>query len=387
MTDWEGKHFVFLIGYITQFGGAERQALLLANMLRETTGARVSFLGWSMGPGLMTDKLTEAGIPVHTHPLDWGHRLTWRRTRIAKSVRLIGFTRFVRREVKPDFLLPYVGENSKVAGLIWRRVGARYTWWNQRDEGREIHGSRLEHRLLRTLPDVVSNSWEGKHFLMEKFGLADERVRVINNAIPLPAAADGSAWRSRLGIGSDDRLLLMTANLTKYKDHDTLLRAFALARSQASGNRLHLVLAGRPDERAVHLKALAFDLGLGESLHFLGTVPDMDPLYAAADLIVHSSMLEGCPNAVLEGMSHAKCVVGTDITGLRQALGEEGADGFLAPPQNAAALADRIVNALRSDDLLRASGERNRLRIAKEFSPETLRDSVLAGVTAFSLPA
>jgi glycosyltransferase involved in cell wall biosynthesis len=324
MKSFEGKHFVFLVGYVGQMGGAERQALLLAKLLRDSEGARVSFLAWSKNAGPMTDQLGAAGIPVHLHPLDWGHRLTWRKSKLAKAGRLFGFTRFARNVVKPDFLLPYVGENSKVAGLIWRRAGARYTWWNQRDEGREIHGSRLDRWVLKTVPDVVSNSWEGKDFLKEKFGLPDSRVRVINNAITIPSPADGTGWRARLGLTSDDRLLLMTANLTKYKDHDTLLRAFALARATPGGHRLHLALAGRTDERGTHLKALAFDLGLGASIHFVGAVADMDPLYAAADLVVHSSVTEGCPNAVLEGMAHGKCVVGTDISGLRQALGEEG---------------------------------------------------------------
>lgn len=381
----EGRHFVFLVGYITQLGGAERQALLLARMLRDSCGARVSFLGWSRSPGLMTDKLEEAGIPVHIHPLDWGHRLTWRRAKLAKAARLVGFSRFVRDTVRPDYLLPYVGENSKIAGLIWKRTGARYTWWNQRDEGREIHGTRLESWLLNKVPDVVSNSWEGKDFLMRKFGLPDARVRVINNAVPLPPASDGMAWRKRLGIAEHDRLLLMTANLTRYKDHDTLLRAFAAARGSEGGERLHLALAGRSDERGVHLKAMAFDLGLGGAVHFVGPVAAMDPLYCAADVVVHSSVTEGCPNAVLEGMANGKCVIGTNISGLRQALGGDS-DGFLAPPRDAEALAALIRRATSSEVLRREAGERNRARIAAEFSPEKLLDSVIAGIATFGLP-
>ena len=386
MIATEGKHFVFLVGYIGQMGGAERQALLLAKLLRDTAGARVSFLCWSKNAGPMTDQLDAAGIEVFSHPLDWGHRISWRKSRLAKAGRLVAFTRYARMQVRPDFLLPYVGENSKVAGLIWRGAGARYTWWNQRDEGREIYGSRFERWLLKTLPDVVSNSWEGKKFLIEKFGLHDDRVRVLNNAIPLPSPADRTGWRQRLGIRDTERLLLMTANLTRYKDHDTLLRAFAIAQKSPGGDCLHLALAGRQDERGVHLKALAFDLGLGDRIHFVGPVAAMDPLYAAADLVVHSSVTEGCPNAVLEGMAHGKCVVGTDISGMRQAIGEEGAENFLAAPHDAEALAARILEAVASDATLRSAGKKNRARIASEFSPERLRDSVLAGIRTFALP-
>src|SRR4051812_10371562 len=84
-----GKHFVFLIGSISQFGGAERQALLLAKMLRDEVGANVSFLAWIHSPGIMTDHLAAEGIHVHVHPLDWQHRLTWKKSPVAKGARLV----------------------------------------------------------------------------------------------------------------------------------------------------------------------------------------------------------------------------------------------------------------------------------------------------------
>jgi len=381
---FEGRHFVFLIGSITQLGGAERQALILAKMLREKIGARVSFLAWIKSPGPMTDRLAEADIPVYVYPLDWEHRLTWRKSPFPKGVRLAGFARYVRDTVRPDFLLPYVGVNSKVAGLVWRLARARYTWWNQRDEGRHLYGSRLDRWILDHVPDVVSNSWEGRDFLVEKCGVAFDRVRILNNAVILPEPTHGSAWRARLGLSETDKLALMAANLTVYKDHDTLLRAFSHALN-ASRPPYHLALAGRLDETASRLKATAFDLGLGGRVHFVGPVADMDPLFAAADLVVHSSRTEGCPNAVLEGMANSKCVVGTDIGGLRQALGEDQSAHFLAPPGNAEALAALITEAFESPDQRRKAGIANRARIENEFSPGQLLQNVLMGIHAHAL--
>jgi glycosyltransferase involved in cell wall biosynthesis len=376
------RHFVFLIGHITQFGGAERQALILAKMLRDQVGANVSFLAWSKKPGLMTDALESAGIPVHIHPLDWKTATGWRYSRVARFARLAGFVRYTKNEVWPDYLLPYVGENSKIAGLIWRKTGARYTWWNQRDEGRAIGGSSFEKRLLRKMPDIVSNSWEGRDFLVSALEVPRDRIRVINNAVDLPPnSVDRNEWRSHLALGEGDKLALMVANLTRYKDHETLLHAFALARSQsANGDRYKLALAGRLDATTRHLKALAFDLGLGASLHFLGPVADMDPLYAASDVVIHSSMKEGCPNAVLEGMAHGKCVVGTDISGLRQALGEDVAKSTLAPPRDSNRLAELIVRYLESDSDRVAAGVKNRRRIEAEFNPDKLLAAVLDGI-------
>jgi glycosyltransferase involved in cell wall biosynthesis len=384
MKSFKGKHFVFLTGYIGQLGGAERQALILAQLLRDEIGANVSFLGWSLKPGLMTDLLNAAGIPIHIYPLAWGDRN--RNSRVSKIHRLAKFALFTRNRVKPDYLLPYIGENSKIAGLIWRASGARYAWWNQRDEGREIYGSKLERWLVRKIPDVVSNSWAGRDFLVETLGVPFDRVRVINNAVNLPPQTDGSAWRTRLGLGADDRLAVMVANLTRYKDHESLLRAFALVRRRAPFSaRYHLALAGRPEETEQYLKALAFDLGLGGCVHFLGAVSNVGELYDASDLVVHSSVKEGCPNAVLEGMAHGRCVVGTDISGLRQALGDDSREQFLAPEQNAEQLAEKIIRWLADDDGRIAAGRLNRRRIQTEFSPNRLLASVLEGIAEHSM--
>jgi glycosyltransferase involved in cell wall biosynthesis len=235
--------------------------------------------------------------------------------------------------------------------------------------------------LLRNVPDVVSNSFEGRDFLVGKLGVPSDRVRVINNAVIIPPPADGTGWRTRLGLAAGDRLVIMVANLTRYKDHETLMRAFAIAKGQSTDSRrLLLMLAGRPEETALRLKALAFDLGLGDFVHFAGAVSEIDSLYAAANLVVHSSVTEGCPNAVLEAMAHGKCVVGTDISGLRQALGDDARESFLAPPGNAERLAELIVRWLDADQERDAAGRRNRDRIVAEFSPDRLLDAVLNGI-------
>jgi len=379
-SEFENKNFVFVLGQLSKFGGAERQALILSKHLRDHVGAKVSFLAWNAPSGMLGELLDSAGMTVRVFKLGWGHG-----NRGAKVMGLARLAKYLRTEIRPDYLLPYVSEASKIIGSVWKLTGTRYTWWNQRDEGREVHGSRLERYLLRTLPDVVSNSWEGRDFLTRKFNLPATRVRVINNAILIPESTDGRFWRSRLGIGDADWLCVMVANLTDHKDHVTLLKAFASARQQlASTRKLHLALAGRFAEKTLELKALAFDLGLAHELHFLGEVRDIDRLYEAADLVIHSSVTEGCPNAALEAMSHAKCVVGTDISGMRQALGENGSDGKLAPAGDSDRLAEIVVRHLVDDDLRKQCGISNKARIQSEFSLDRLTDSVLGGIARYS---
>jgi glycosyltransferase involved in cell wall biosynthesis len=376
-------HFVIFVGELGHLGGAERQALRLAEMLRDEIGARVSFLAWVRFPGPFGDMVDEARFPLHIYPLAWRQQSRLRSSYIAKAFRLLPFARFVREQVSPDFLLPYDTLNTKVAGLIWKRVGSRYTWWNQRDEGRDLRGTFIERHIVATVPDVVSNSWSGRDALVEKFGLSRDRVRIIGNAVPLPPETNGSDWRRKLGVEAADFLLLMVANLTRFKDHDTLLEAFAHLRMHPAGSRCRLALAGRPDDRAAHLEEKAAACGISAHVDFLGEVRDVAPLFAAADMVVHSSVTEGLPNAVLEAMSHGKCVVGTDIPGMRQALGEPRCDDFLVPVRGSRALADKVIEFMQSEQKRIGAGRENRDRIAREFSPAKHLEVVLEGIERF----
>ncbi len=163
----------------------------------------------------------------------------------------------------------------------------------------------------------------------------------------------------------------MVANITAFKDHETLIRAWVKVRNHfPSDQRLVLRLAGhlREQKTVYALKTLGFELGLSATdIEFLGPVEDVNSLILQSSLVVHSSLTEGCPNAVCEAMALGRAVVATDIPGCRQALGPEGIE-WLAAPGDSAALADRIIRMLENPELRTKVGHRNRQRIESEFS-------------------
>lgn len=373
---FRNKHFLFVLGQYTNMGGAERQAIILASELKKLS-INISFLAWG-GNGVINKTLQELGIPCHTLPL------TWNQGKAKQLLSLVNLTKLIRYKIKPDYLLPYIGFNCKVTGLIWKLCNVKFTWWNQRDEGREVFGSSLEKRIMKSVPGIVSNSYEGRDFLIKCFELRPESIAVINNGIPLPQKADRFYWRKRLNLNSDHFLISMVANLTEYKDHLTLLRAFAELRKSDLGTRCHLCLAGSHGATIQAVKSLAFDLRLADCVHLPGAVQNVSDLWSATDLAVHSSIKEGCPNAVLEAMSHSLAVCGTNISGIRQALGENGTS-FLAEPGNYESLADILAKLLQHDSVRQTLGTENRKRIEQNFSPQLLMTTVLNYIKKKSL--
>jgi glycosyltransferase involved in cell wall biosynthesis len=125
--------------------------------------------------------------------------------------------------------------------------------------------------------------------------------------------------RDELGLGTEDRLFLMVAELIPRKRHGDLLQAFAqMPRPQARGVA-HLALAG-DGPLLEQMKALARQLNVAERVHFLGFRRDVPALVRASVATILCSQQEGLPRSVMESLSLQVPVIGTDIRGTRDLL-------------------------------------------------------------------
>ncbi len=316
--------------------------------------------------GLAEDLCRNHRLEYETVPVGWpGHGIRgtlgffWALARLVREL----------RAQRPTVLLPFTPLANTACGLAWRCVGSRLCVWNQRDAGIDLDGywPRL---ALRLAPVVVSNSQHAAEMMRQRFGVPASRIEVIHNGVELPATPEGhSQWRARLRIRPGDFWAAMPANLTAYKDHDTLLHAWAevVSRLRRSGLRAMLALPGRLDAASSHVTSRVLGLGLAEHVAILGPATDIPGLLSCMDLLVFSSKLEGVPNAVLEGMAAGLPVAASDIPGIREAVGTSGFP-FLAHPGDSEALARVIITLAGDGALRRRIGDANRQRIAEEFS-------------------
>lgn len=364
-----GCRLAIVLPGLDGLGGAERQALLLARLAREA-GANVAV--WGPGPaGSVAQRCAELGIAIEQVDL----RLRVRRLRLWLNLR--SFAGRLRRW-GAQWVAPYTTGPNVFAALAWRRAGVRACIWNQRDEGQRLGIRPVDFKAVRQVPVLVSNSSHAAQMLVERMHVEASRVRVVHNGVDLPPPTRPAAeWRADLQVAAEAPVAVMLANLTPRKDHETLLRAWPRVLQRAPHSVL--VLAGAPGESAAACRELAAGLGVAGQVRFPGAVSDVSGLLGAATLGVFSSRLEGCPNGVLECMAAGLAVAGTDIPGLREALGEEAAP-FLAPAGDSGALADRIVALLADPELRVREGGRNRARIAQEFSPARMAQGTLAAL-------
>ena len=151
---------------------------------------------------------------------------------------------------------------------------------------------------------------------------------------------DRAAYFAQFGytVHEGDVIAGIAARLDPVKDIPTLIRAVALA--QKACPQLRLAIAGDGKERK-KLEALTKELGLTDSVFFLGWVNDLDSFYGALDINTLSSLSEAFPYALPEGARMHCATIATAVGGVPYII-EPGVTGLLTQPRDYEAFAQHI---------------------------------------------
>jgi glycosyltransferase involved in cell wall biosynthesis len=124
-----------------------------------------------------------------------------------------------------------------------------------------------------------------------------------------------------------------------------------------------------PEDQTGRLRTLRDELGLGDAVHFVGSVGDDELLnyYAAADVFVLPSSSEAQGIVALEAMASGLPVVATAVGGLLGTI-EDGETGFLVPSAEVEPLVERLVQVLREGKLRARIKAEARAVVEREFS-------------------
>jgi glycosyltransferase involved in cell wall biosynthesis len=218
-----------------------------------------------------------------------------------------------------------------------------------RDALRRLIGKRARH-LLSSM--VRPNPWDKticvsnavREALIQDYRFPPERTLTIHNGVSLsefaPSGTDGIAVRNRLGLRSDEFVLVCAARLTQHKGIDILLRA--IARVLREGVPCKCILLGDGPLREQLLEQ-ARELGLLGHVFFEGFQKDVRPYLQASSAFVLTSHTEGGggPLSVLEAMACGLPCIVTGVGGSVEAITDQ-VDGLVVPPASADAVADAI---------------------------------------------
>ena len=352
---------LYLIGFLSDNGGAERFALGLATHL-----PRDRFEPWVCATRgaepLATAALAEAGIPL----IGLGREARWDVHRLGA---LPGIVRRHRFDVLHSHMFgsnlwgTLVGTACRVPVVIaqehtWSYEGAPWRVWL---DGQVI--GRFATRFV-----AVSNADAERMVAIEK--VPARKVTVVPTAyVPQADGARDTDLRAELGLAPDTPLYGSASNLRPQKALEVLLDAHARLLETCPG--AHLVLAGdgvcRPDiERRIR------ELSIADSTHLLGVRTDVDAVIRCLDVAAMSSDFEGMPLFAFECFANATPLVATAVGGLPQII-DDGRTGILVPPRRPDLLAEKI------ELLLRDAALRERLTTAARAKLDGYSLDVIAG--------
>jgi glycosyltransferase involved in cell wall biosynthesis len=194
-------------------------------------------------------------------------------------------------------------------------------------------------------------------------------------------------YRTMLGLG-EAPVLGVVARPAPEKGFDALCAALPQLLQRVPSMRL--LVAGDYPWRSQYESAIGRVMN-GAS-RFVGHTDDIESFYRSCDVICLASRelsVEGSSNAVLEAMAMQRAVVATRVGGITEAL-TDGAEGFLAPPDDPSALAAHLGTLLSSPELRQRMGMAGRATIEARYSARAavgrLADVLLEVGAKFSAP-
>ncbi len=241
---------------------------------------------------------------------------------------------------------------------------------------------------------IVANSAFTAEHIAKTYPQARERIAVIYRGVDFrrfsPGAVDPARvrrLREAWNIPAHEQIVLMPARMSERKGHRVLIEAAALLKARR--DNVAIVFAGDSGKSSGYtrdLDKMIGKAGLVGMIHRVGHCDDMPAAYLAASVVtVPSSEPESFGRVAVEAQAMGTPVVVSDIGGLRETslvpphVALVRRTGWQVPPNNPAALADALLEALSLGAAARdALGARARAFVQANFSLNRMCEETLA---------
>ena len=236
----------------------------------------------------------------------------------------------------------------------------------------------VEHAVIEAVDRLIAQCPSERDELVNDYGADPERVVIIPSGVnierfrPVPQAEA----RRRIGLDSDELVVVYVGRMLPRKDVRNVIRAMALLAEQADLPVKLLLVGGEsvePDPQVTPeigvLQALAAELGIAGRVQFIGKrQPDtLCDYYSAGDVVVTTPWYEPFGLTPLEAMACGRPVIGSAVGGITFTI-EDGVTGMLVPPRDPQALANGLRRLLADAALRTQMGHAARERVAREFT-------------------
>lgn len=267
----------------------------------------------------------------------------------------------VAHELRKFWGAPFI-HMAHTLGIMKNRIA-------QRPEERESDlRLEMEEELVHWADRTIAATEAEKAQLQMLLQADIRKVEIIPPGVDLPTfhRIPMAEAKARIGVPPTDTMLLFVGRIEPLKGVETLFRAMKLLRDRgAMPSHLCLsIIGGDPSDDPAQenaemdrLKALRYELGIGDMVAFLGK-RDQDSLndyYASAQAVIMPSHYESFGMVALEAMACGTPVIASEVGGLAFLVKDEET-GFHVPDRDPDALCDRLQRIITEPALRQKLG-------------------------------
>ena len=224
----------------------------------------------------------------------------------------------------------------------------------------------IEDRAVAEADRIIAECPQDRDDLLQLYDADPDRIRVIPCGFDPEefGPGDKEQARAQLGLPLEERIVLQLGRMVPRKGIDNVIRAVARLR-HAHNLRTRLLIVGgesrEPDPAVTpeigRLRSLAESEGVTDLVTFIGSRgrAELRAFYNAADVFVTTPWYEPFGITPVESMACGTPVIGSAVGGIKTTV-RDGVTGYLVPPKDPAALADRLAHLFRRPALLREFG-------------------------------
>jgi len=220
--------------------------------------------------------------------------------------------------------------------------------------------------------DKVISLFEGARSLQVELGCGESKTMVVPNGV-VPDRFDKAPGK----INNNEINLGILARVSPIKDIKTLINSYASAHESVPN--LHLYIMGGADDDNPEYNEECIELTKTldlKQVHFTGNIDVMEYI-GKMDMIILTSISEGQPIAILEGMSARKPCITTKVGCCEELLlgkdpESDAPCGIITPIMSVTNIANAIVELALNEQKRRLYGAVGRERIERSYQRNDL---------------
>ena len=240
------------------------------------------------------------------------------------------------------------------------------------------HRFTIEEEIVRNADCIIAECPQDRQDLLELYDADPDRIRMVPCGYDPDELAPVDKQQARENLGWDPQAfyILQLGRMVPRKGIDNAIRALARLRKShhvdarlcVVGGNLSDVNFGDIDEYE-RLTSIVAEEGIDQCVQFVGSQArqQLSRYYSASDVFVTTPWYEPFGITPLEAMACRRPVVGSDTGGIKYTI-VDGKTGFLVPPKDPAAAAEKLAVLAHNPLLARKMGRAGAHRARRLFT-------------------